>query len=110
MKIVEYKITPIAFGDPPLRSAFGLHAPYALRTIVEVVSDDGIAGASETHGGAAVVVTDGDLDASRLRSEVDALLSDRSRLAQMAAASEALARPNAAADIAAEVVKAAEGR
>lgn len=61
-------------------------------------------------GGAAVVVTDGDLDASRLRSEVDALLSDRSRLAQMAAAAEALARPNAAADIAAEVVKAAEGR
>ena len=62
MKIVEYKITPIAFGDPPLRSAFGLHAPYALRTIVEVVSDDGIAGASETYGGAAVVA---DLEAVR---------------------------------------------
>ena len=55
MKIVEYKITPIAFADPPLRSAFGLHAPYALRTIVELVSDDGISGVSETHGGAAVV-------------------------------------------------------
>ena len=29
----------------------GLHAPYALRTIVEIVSDDGITGVSETHGG-----------------------------------------------------------
>ena len=52
MKIVDYRVTPIAFGDPPLRAASGLHAPYALRTIVEVVSDDGITGVSETHGGA----------------------------------------------------------
>ncbi len=62
MKIVDYRVTPIAFGDPPLRAAFGLHAPYALRTIVEIVSDDGISGVSETHGGAAVV---GDLEAVR---------------------------------------------
>jgi glucarate dehydratase len=55
MRIVDYRITPIAFGDPPLRSAFGLHAPYALRTIVEVSGDDGTCGISETHGGAAVV-------------------------------------------------------
>ncbi|PLS78306.1 MAG: glucarate dehydratase, partial [Chloroflexi bacterium] len=55
MKIVDYRVTPIAFGDPPLRAAFGLHAPYALRTIVEVVSDDGLSGVSETHGGSAVV-------------------------------------------------------
>jgi glucarate dehydratase len=55
MRIVDYHITPIAFGDPPLRAAFGLHAPYALRTIVEVVGDDGTRGISETHGGAAVV-------------------------------------------------------
>lgn len=62
MHIAEYRVTPIAIGDPPLRSAFGLHAPYALRTIVEVVSDDGISGVSETHGGAAVVA---DLEAVR---------------------------------------------
>ena len=62
MKIVEYKITPIAFGDPPVRAAFGLHAPYALRTVVEIVSDDGLTGVSETHGGAAVV---NDLEAVR---------------------------------------------
>lgn len=33
----------------------GLHAPYALRTIIEIVADDGTTGISETHGGAAVV-------------------------------------------------------
>ncbi len=62
MKIVEYRVTPIAFGDPPLRAAFGLHAPYALRTIIEIVADDGSTGVSETHGGAAVVA---DLEAVR---------------------------------------------
>jgi glucarate dehydratase len=62
MKIVEYRVTPIAFGDPPVRAAFGLHAPYALRTIVELVTDVGITGLSETHGGAAVVE---DLEAVR---------------------------------------------
>jgi len=55
MKIVDYRVTPIAFSDPPLRATMGLHAPYALRTIVEITSDDGITGVSETHGGAAVV-------------------------------------------------------
>ena len=55
MKIADYRVTPIAFGDPPLRAASGLHAPWALRTIVEVVSDDGISGVSETHGGSVVV-------------------------------------------------------
>ncbi len=62
MKIVDYRVTPIAFGDPPLRAAFGLHAPYALRTIVELTTDDGITGVSETHGGTAVVA---DLEAIR---------------------------------------------
>ncbi len=62
MKIVEYRVTPIAFNDPPLRAAFGLHAPYALRTIVEIVTDDGLTGVSETHGGNAVVA---DLEAVR---------------------------------------------
>jgi glucarate dehydratase len=62
MRVVEFNITPIAISDPPLRSAFGLHAPYALRTIIEIVSDDGISGVSETHGGHAVVA---DLEAIR---------------------------------------------
>lgn len=55
MKIIEMKVTPCALVDPPLRSAFGLHAPYALRTIIELITDDGLIGLSETHGGAAVL-------------------------------------------------------
>lgn len=43
-------VTPIAVGDPPLRNAAGLHAPYALRTIVELVTDDGLSGVSEIPG------------------------------------------------------------
>jgi UDP-N-acetylglucosamine--N-acetylmuramyl-(pentapeptide) pyrophosphoryl-undecaprenol N-acetylglucosamine transferase len=57
--------------------------------------------------GAAVVVADADLTPQRLRAEVDALLADRARLAAMAAASRGLARPDAARDIAAEVLAAA---
>lgn len=60
--------------------------------------------------GAAVVVLDGELDAARLRAEVDALLGDPERLAAMARASAAIARPDAAARIAAEVLAAARGR
>ena len=52
MKIVEMRVTPVAMADPPLLSAYGLHAPYALRTVVELVSEDGLTGAAETHGGA----------------------------------------------------------
>jgi UDP-N-acetylglucosamine--N-acetylmuramyl-(pentapeptide) pyrophosphoryl-undecaprenol N-acetylglucosamine transferase len=59
--------------------------------------------------GAAVVVPDAELDASRLRREVDTLLADRPRLAAMAAASAGLARPDAAQAIAREILLAAEG-
>jgi glucarate dehydratase len=45
------KLHPIAIADPPLRSSYGLHAPFALRTIVELVSTDGLTGVSETYGG-----------------------------------------------------------
>ena len=51
MIIREMKITPIALSDPPLLNAVGLHAPFALRSIVELVSDDGICGWSESPGG-----------------------------------------------------------
>lgn len=49
-KIKEINITPIAIADPPLLNAAGLHAPYALRTIVEMVTDDNISGISEIPG------------------------------------------------------------
>jgi glucarate dehydratase len=55
MRITDLHITPIAISDPPLLNAAGLHAPYALRVIVEVVSDDGINGLGEIPGGADAV-------------------------------------------------------
>jgi len=36
MKISDMRIHSIAIADPPLRSSYGLHAPYALRTILEL--------------------------------------------------------------------------
>jgi UDP-N-acetylglucosamine--N-acetylmuramyl-(pentapeptide) pyrophosphoryl-undecaprenol N-acetylglucosamine transferase len=60
--------------------------------------------------GAAVVVPDGELTAARLGTEVGALLGDPSRLAAMANASAALARPDAAQAVADEVLAAAQPR
>jgi glucarate dehydratase len=51
MKISALKLHSIAIADPPLRSSYGLHAPWALRTIVEIETDSGIKGVSETYGG-----------------------------------------------------------
>jgi UDP-N-acetylglucosamine--N-acetylmuramyl-(pentapeptide) pyrophosphoryl-undecaprenol N-acetylglucosamine transferase len=51
-------------------------------------------------GGAAVVVPDSELDAERLRAEATALMRDQERLARMAEAARALARPDAAERIA----------
>ncbi|MCS7024392.1 MAG: hypothetical protein NZV14_06290 [Bryobacteraceae bacterium] len=51
MKITALHLYPVAIADPPLRSSYGLHAPYALRTIVEIETDEGIRGCSETYGG-----------------------------------------------------------
>lgn len=48
--IAEVNITPIAITDPPLLNAAGLHAPYALRTVVEIVTTDRISGISEIPG------------------------------------------------------------
>jgi UDP-N-acetylglucosamine--N-acetylmuramyl-(pentapeptide) pyrophosphoryl-undecaprenol N-acetylglucosamine transferase len=59
--------------------------------------------------GAAVVIRDEDLTAERLRDEVRAIVETPGRLTQMAAVSASLARPEAAADIAAEVLAAARG-
>jgi len=57
--------------------------------------------------GAAVVIADDQLSAERLRDEVRALLADREPLAAMAAASARLARPDAARDVAVELLEAA---
>ena len=57
--------------------------------------------------GGATVIADAELDPVRLAAEVAALLGDAARLAAMAAASAALARPDAAWRIAQEVLRAA---
>jgi glucarate dehydratase len=51
VRIVDLRVHSIAIADPPLRSSYGLHAAFALRTVLELESDDGIVGISETHGG-----------------------------------------------------------
>ena len=51
MLISELRLHPVAIADGPLRSSYGLHASYALRTIVELTTTDGITGISETYGG-----------------------------------------------------------
>jgi UDP-N-acetylglucosamine--N-acetylmuramyl-(pentapeptide) pyrophosphoryl-undecaprenol N-acetylglucosamine transferase len=60
--------------------------------------------------GAAIVLPDGELTGPRLAQEVGQLLSDRPRLAAMAHASAELARPEAASEIAHELIAAAEPR
>jgi len=53
IKITGLNLHSIAIADPPLRSSYGLHAPWALRTIVELETDSGITGYAETYGGEA---------------------------------------------------------
>src|SRR2546426_1559760 len=55
MHLTDFRIHSIAIADPPLRSSYGLHAPYALRTIIELESEEGVIGISETYGGEAQV-------------------------------------------------------
>lgn len=51
MKITDLRVHSIAIADPPLRSSYGLHAPYALRNVLEIESEDGLVGVAETYGG-----------------------------------------------------------
>ena len=55
MKIVDMKVTPVAIADPPLRNSTGVHEPYALRAIVELVGEDGRSGFGETGCGKGTV-------------------------------------------------------
>jgi UDP-N-acetylglucosamine--N-acetylmuramyl-(pentapeptide) pyrophosphoryl-undecaprenol N-acetylglucosamine transferase len=56
------------------------------------------------QAGAAIVIADSELTPPRLAQEVGRLLADRGRLGAMARASASLARPDAAREIAAEVL------
>jgi glucarate dehydratase len=55
MRIENLRITPIALGDPPLLNAAGLHAPFALRIVIELETEAGIVGLSEIPGDADVL-------------------------------------------------------
>jgi UDP-N-acetylglucosamine--N-acetylmuramyl-(pentapeptide) pyrophosphoryl-undecaprenol N-acetylglucosamine transferase len=54
--------------------------------------------------GAALVIADTELSGARLRTEISELLGDRERMAAMAAAAGSLARPDAAREVAAELL------
>ena len=48
--VVEVRVTPIAFRDPPLLNVAGVHEPWALRSIIEVHTRDGRVGLGESYG------------------------------------------------------------
>ena len=50
--ITDIVITPVAFRDLPLLNTVGVHETYALRAIVEIVTDSGVTGVGETYGDA----------------------------------------------------------
>jgi glucarate dehydratase len=49
LKISRVTITPVAFADPPLLNAVGVHEPFALRAVVEIVTDAGLTGLGESY-------------------------------------------------------------
>jgi glucarate dehydratase len=49
IRITGARITPVAFADPPLRNTVGVHQPYALRAIIELITDVGLVGLGETY-------------------------------------------------------------
>ncbi|MBS0505775.1 MAG: glucarate dehydratase [Proteobacteria bacterium] len=48
--IRHIRITPIAFRDPPLLNAAGIHEPWALRSIIEIETASGLVGINESYG------------------------------------------------------------
>lgn len=65
-RVTNVRITPVAFRDPPLLNAVGVHEPFAIRSVLEVETSDGITGLSESYGDA------GHLE--RLRRVADAIV------------------------------------
>ncbi|MFJ6665146.1 glucarate dehydratase family protein [Streptomyces sp. NPDC091383] len=79
IRITDVTVTPVAFRDPALLNAVGVHEPFALRAILEVHTDQGITGLGETYA------DEGHL--RRLRRAADALVGlDVYRLGRMHAA------------------------
>ncbi len=51
-RITNVTITPVAFRDPPLLNAVGVHEPFAVRSVLEVETTDGVTGLGESYGDA----------------------------------------------------------
>lgn len=49
-RIQAIEITPIAFRDPPLLNVYGIHEAWALRTIIEIKTENGLYGLGESYG------------------------------------------------------------
>lgn len=49
-RIADIRVTPIAFYDPPLLNNAGCHQPFALRSVIEVETEDGVVGLGESYG------------------------------------------------------------
>jgi glucarate dehydratase len=49
-RITAARVTPIAFRDPPLLNAAGIHEPFALRSIIELEVEGGVTGLGESYG------------------------------------------------------------
>ena len=49
-RITNVIVTPVAFRDPALLNAVGVHEPFAIRSIIEVETDSGIVGLAESYG------------------------------------------------------------
>lgn len=53
MKILRAELTPVAFADPPLLNVMGVHEPFALRSVLRLVCEDGVTGLGESYGDSA---------------------------------------------------------
>ncbi|HLS15100.1 MAG TPA: glucarate dehydratase family protein [Beutenbergiaceae bacterium] len=53
LSITGVTITPVAFPDPPLLNTIGVHQPWALRTIIQVHTAEGLIGIGESYGDSA---------------------------------------------------------
>ncbi|MBB2911339.1 glucarate dehydratase [Streptosporangium becharense] len=50
MRILDLVVTPVAFRDPPLLNASGVHEPLVLRCVLQLVVEGGVVGLGECPG------------------------------------------------------------
>ena len=50
MRITEVRVTPIAVPDVPLVNTKGVHQKVFLRSVIELVTDNGLVGLGEAYG------------------------------------------------------------